>query len=225
MLAILFSGRRASSAKWCSAAHEDRARPLGEFARPRAQALTGGIGLVLLLGLAALLAWPLVFIELRPARVHARRHLRVLVLGYQFIFGHAGALALTQGTFFGVGAYITGCSRRQFRLGFRAHLAALSISAPLVLALIVAAPVLRLESHYFALATLGIGQVMLLLAISWEPLTGGANGLPGVPGVVLFGYGLPRGLPLAAFVWAIVAIAALDRVADSSAGSPGAPSR
>ena len=57
--------------------------------------------------------------------------------------------------------------------------------------------------------TLGIGQVMLVTALSWESLTGGANGLPGVPGVILFGWTLPRGLPLAAFVWSLVAVAAL----------------
>jgi branched-chain amino acid transport system permease protein len=68
---------------------------------------------------------------------------------------------------------------------------------------------LRLESHYFALATLGIGQVMLLVAVQWQSVTGGANGLPGVPGIVLFGWTVPRGLPLAAFVWGLVAIGAL----------------
>jgi len=31
----------------------------------------------------------------------------LMVLGYQFIFGHAGALSLAQATFFGLGAYVT----------------------------------------------------------------------------------------------------------------------
>ena len=56
-----------------------------------------------------------------------------------------------------------------------------------MLAALVAVPVLRLETHYFALATLGIGQVILLVAIHWQPLTGGANGMAGVPGLELFG--------------------------------------
>ena len=29
-------------------------------------------------------------------------------MGYQFVFGHAGALALSQGTFLGLGAYTSG---------------------------------------------------------------------------------------------------------------------
>ena len=85
----------------------------------------------------------------------------------------------------------------------------LSILAPTLLALLIAVPVLRLESHYFALATLGIGQVILLAAIEWQSLTGGANGIAGVPGIELFGWRVGRGLPLAGFVWSLVALGAL----------------
>jgi branched-chain amino acid transport system permease protein len=168
-----------------------------------------GIRLPLAAGLAILVAWPLVLGTSYDLRVFTLAGVyALLTLGFQFIFGHAGALALTQGTFFGVGAYVTGLLGIKLGWGFEATLP-LAALGPVVLALVVAAPVLRLESHYFALATLGIGQVMLLVAIQWQSLTGGANGLPGVPGVVLFGWALPRGLPLAAFVWGMVAIGAL----------------
>lgn len=172
-------------------------------------ALRKGLNAPLLAGLALLAAWPVVFGTAYDLRVFTLAGIyAILTLGYQFIFGHAGALALTQGTFFGVGAYVTGLLGIKFGWGFALTLP-LSVLLPLALALLVAAPVLRLESHYFALATLGIGQVMLLLAVSWESLTGGANGLPGVPGVVLFGEALPRGWPLLLFVWGIVAFMAL----------------
>ena len=55
------------------------------------------------------------------------------------------------------------------------------------LAAIVIVPVRRLESHYFALATLGIAQVLLVVAIGWIDLTGGANGLAGIPELSLGG--------------------------------------
>ncbi len=172
-------------------------------------ALRKGLNAPLLAGLALLAAWPVVFGTAYDLRVFTLAGIyAILTLGYQFIFGHAGALALTQGTFFGLGAYITGLLGIKFGWGFGITLP-LSIFGPLLVALLVAAPVLKLESHYFALATLGIGQVMLVTALSWESLTGGANGLPGVPGIVIFGETLPRGLPLAAFVWTLVAVAAL----------------
>ncbi len=133
----------------------------------------------------------------------------LLALGYQLIFGHLGALSLAQGTFFGLGAYVTGILGSQLAWGFEATFP-LSILLPLALAAAVAAPVLRLESHYFALATLGIAQVVLLLAINWQDVTGGANGLPGVPGVRLFGEpALRRGLPLLVFVWGMAGLGAL----------------
>jgi len=131
----------------------------------------------------------------------------LLVIGYQFIFGHAGALSLAQGTFFGVGAYATGILGSQLGWPFLMTFP-ISIVLPAILAAIVAAPVLRLESHYFALATLGIGQVVLLAAINWESVTGGANGIPGVPGVSLLFWDVPKGLPLLTFVWVLVAIGA-----------------
>ena len=32
----------------------------------------------------------------------------IMVLGFQFIFGHVGAVSLAQSTFFGLGGYVTG---------------------------------------------------------------------------------------------------------------------
>ena len=62
-----------------------------------------------IVGAAALAVWPLVFSSAYDLRVFALAGIyAILVMGYQFIFGHAGALALTQGTFFGLAAYITG---------------------------------------------------------------------------------------------------------------------
>jgi branched-chain amino acid transport system permease protein len=132
----------------------------------------------------------------------------LLVVGYQFIFGHAGALSLAQGTFFGLGAYVTGILAGNFAVGFLATFP-LSLLAPVALAALVAAPVLRLQSHYFALATLGVAQVVLLIAVNWQEVTGGANGLPGVPGIAVLGWAVPRGWPLFAVVWSAVVVAAL----------------
>jgi branched-chain amino acid transport system permease protein len=130
------------------------------------------------------------------------------VLGYQLVFGHAGALSLAQGAFFGIGAYTTALLATRLGWGFLATFPA-SLLVPAALAALVAAPVLRLRSHYFALATLGIAQVVLLAAIEWTDLTGGANGLAGIPGVVVLGAAVPRDWPLLVLVWAIALGAAL----------------
>ncbi|MCZ6604010.1 MAG: branched-chain amino acid ABC transporter permease, partial [Alphaproteobacteria bacterium] len=131
----------------------------------------------------------------------------LVVLGYQFSFGHAGALNLAQGAFFGVGAYTSAILARSYGLDFAVTLpAAVALSAALGVA--VALPVLRLKSHYFALATLAVAQLAYLGAVNWQGLTGGANGLPGVPGLRVFGFGL-SGAGQLVLVWGLVAAAAL----------------
>ncbi|MCC7047809.1 MAG: branched-chain amino acid ABC transporter ATP-binding protein/permease [Alphaproteobacteria bacterium] len=131
----------------------------------------------------------------------------LLALGYQLVFGQLGAFSLAQGAFFGIGAYATALLAT--RLGLDAAITLpLSAAIAVGVAAIVAAPVLRLESHYFALATLGLAQLALLVAVNAESLTGGGNGLPGVPGLALLGWDVPRGWPLMTACWMLVALAA-----------------
>src|SRR5580704_5468750 len=132
----------------------------------------------------------------------------LLVLGFQFVFGHAGAVSLAQATFFGIGGYITGILATRFGFPFLATFP-LSIAGPALLAVIVAVPVLKLEDHYFSLATLGIGLVVLLLAIQWSDVTGGTNGLAGIPAIELPGLTISDRRSVLWFVWAIVTIGCL----------------
>ncbi len=69
----------------------------------------GGVRPILILGLIGLLIWGATISSAYQMRLFTIVGIyALLALGYQFIFGHAGALALTQGSFFGVGAYATG---------------------------------------------------------------------------------------------------------------------
>ena len=117
-------------------------------------------------------------------------------LGYQFVFGQLGGLNLAQGALFGLGAYAAALAGP--RLGPAALLVAAFAAA--VPAALVAAPLLRLQSHYFALATLALASLVNLAAVHAEGLTGGANGLVGFAGA------LPRGPLLLSIVWVCLAI-------------------
>lgn len=177
--------------------------------RPIAAILGRGVQLPLLVAgavfAAAMLASgdPYAVRLLTVAGVHA-----LLGIGYHFAFGQAGLLSLAQGAFFGLGAYATGVLASRWGFDAAVTLPA-SILLPTLLAAAVALPVLRLESHYFALATLGVAQTVLLVAVNWTELTGGANGLPGVPGLAILGLTVPRGWPLLLATWGIVAVAGL----------------
>lgn len=130
----------------------------------------------------------------------------IAAIGYQLIFGRLGALSLAQGCFFGLGAYAAGLGALELGLGFPLTLAA-GILLPSLLAALIAIPVLRLASHYFALATLGIAQLGLLVATNWTAVTGGANGLYGVPPIEIGAVSIGHGLPLTMLVWACVGLA------------------
>ncbi|MSO88929.1 MAG: branched-chain amino acid ABC transporter ATP-binding protein/permease [Rhodospirillaceae bacterium] len=129
----------------------------------------------------------------------------LLVIGYQFVFGHAGALSLAQAAFFGLGAYVTALLATRLGWPFLVTFPA-SLGAAAALAALVALPVLRLESHYFALATLAIGQAALAAAVNWESLTGGSVGLGGVPPPSLFGFAIAPGTRMLVLIWGLVAI-------------------
>jgi branched-chain amino acid transport system permease protein len=112
-------------------------------------------------------------------------------VGYQLVFGQLGALNLAQGALFGVGAYSTAL------LAPSLGIVALPVAALVagLLAVLAGWPTLRLQSHYFALATLALAGLVGLAALNVESVTGGANGLIG------FGTRLPHGIWLMALVW------------------------
>jgi branched-chain amino acid transport system permease protein len=120
-------------------------------------------------------------------------------LGYQLVFGQLGALNLAQGALFGLGAYAAALAAPV--LGVLAL--PLAILAAAIPAAIVAGPILRLQSHYFALATLALASIVNLVAVHAEGLTDGANGISG------FVSQLPRGVVLLAMVWICLIVGVL----------------
>jgi len=166
-----------------------------------------GIRLPLLFAAGALVAFMLPLQDPYTIRLLTLVGIYALLgIGFQFALGLAGILSLAQGAFFGLGAYATALIGVQ-GWGTALTLPASAVAA-LTLALVVAGPTLRLASHYLALATLGVAQLLLLAAIGWTEVTGGANGIAGVPGVALLGETL-GGRERLAFVWVLVLLAGL----------------
>lgn len=173
------------------------------------QWLSAGVNLPLLLVAVALATYTVIFGNPYSFYVMAIAGCyALLVIGFQFIFGHAGAVSLAQAAFFGIGAYVSGLLSLNLGWNFQITFP-LAILVPAILAVIVATPVLKLEEHYFALATMGLGLVALLIATQWVSLTGGMNGLAGIPDFVLFGFDVSQRLHKLIFVWCIVALGAL----------------
>lgn len=167
-----------------------------------------GIRLPLIFAAGALVAFMLPLEEPYAIRLLTQVAIFALLgIGYQFVFGLAGAFSLAQGAFFGIGAYVAALSALQWDWSGNLTLPA-AVGTSLLFAALVAVPVLRLSTHYFALATLGIAQVLLVLAIGWVDLTGGSNGLAGIPPLVLWNE-QPDSWEGMILVWLLVAAAGL----------------
>ena len=109
----------------------------------------------------------------------------IAVLGLCFAFGYTGLVDLGQAAFVGVGAYASALLTTGAGVGFWIAMpAALAIAA--VFGMLIGAPLLRLRGHYLALATVGLNVTIEIVAKNWESLTGGEDGVSGIPGISVF---------------------------------------
>jgi branched-chain amino acid transport system permease protein len=129
-------------------------------------------------------------------------------LGYQLAFGHAGAISLFQGAAFGLGTYASALLARAVSPELLLTIPAAMLASGLA-ALLIAPALRRLGAHAFALATLAGAEILRLIAVNWESVTGGANGLAGIPAATLLGFEAPRGLATAIIAWCLFGFAAL----------------
>ncbi len=106
----------------------------------------------------------------------------IAVVGLVFAFGYAGLVQLGQAAFVGIGAY--GCALLTAGAHWPVWLAVpAAMLLALAAALLIGAPLLRLRGHYLALATVGLNETLEVVAKNWASLTGGDDGLGGIPGI------------------------------------------
>jgi branched-chain amino acid transport system permease protein len=99
-----------------------------------------------------------------------------LASAWNLIGGFAGQIALGHTAFFGIGAYTSTLLYLHFGVSPWIGMFAGAFVAMFV-AVIIGIPCFRLRSHFFALATIAIGEVMRLVASYWRGLTEGGVGL------------------------------------------------
>ena len=91
-----------------------------------------------------------------------------------------GMLSIGNAAFMGVGGYTSALMTMNLGWPFPVSLAC-GMVAPAALAFVVGKPTLRLSGIYLAMATLAFGEVVRIVLLNWESLTGGALGLNGIP--------------------------------------------
>ena len=118
--------------------------------------------------------------------------LTIVVVGLNILMGYAGQISLGQAGFYALGAYASGILTTLVeRHGLLPGIADtwwwpwLAIVAGMaftgVFAYLVGKPILRLKGNYLAMATLGLGFIINILSGQFSSITGGYDGLTGVP--------------------------------------------
>lgn len=110
----------------------------------------------------------------------------MLGLGLNIVVGYAGLLDLGYAAFFAIGAYATAYFMTTYNWSFWLMLP-IGAALAALFGVIIGAPTLRLRSDYLAIVTLGFGEITRITATNLD-ITGGPNGLYGVPQVVLGGF-------------------------------------
>lgn len=133
-----------------------------------------------LVGLAALILAALVFPLVFTSSYH--QHVVILILtyalmavGWNVLGGYTGQISLGNTVFFGIGAYSTAFLLNNYLLSpWVGMLVGIALST--VAAMAIGYPCFRLGGHYFAIATIAVGEILYTVVLNSPPL-GGAVGI------------------------------------------------
>jgi len=126
-------------------------------------------------------------------------------LGLSLLMGLAGQISLGQAGFLAIGAYTSAVLTTRY--GVNALLAAVvAVAVAVAAAFAVGVPILRLRGHYLALATLGFGIIVAVVANQWEFL-GGQSGIFGIGDVAFNGRTYDEPAEQFYLLWATVIVA------------------
>ncbi|MBO9521302.1 MAG: branched-chain amino acid ABC transporter permease [Nocardioidaceae bacterium] len=110
----------------------------------------------------------------------------LLVLGFNYTVGFTRRLSLGHVGFFAIGAYASALLTTKHDVSpLLAMLAGVLVAS--VAALVVSVLTNGLHAHYLTLATLGFGVIVQVVATNWIDVTGGSNGVVGIPVPTAFG--------------------------------------
>ncbi len=104
----------------------------------------------------------------------------VIALSINLVSGFCGQLALGHAGFMAIGAYTTAFFAMRLRLPLPVGIVAGGLLSS-GFGFLVGFPALRLKGDYLAIVTLGFGELIRVILINLESITGGAAGLKGIP--------------------------------------------
>lgn len=143
----------------------------------------------------------------------------VLALGLNITVGQAGLLNLGYVAFYAVGAYTYAILSTTLGLSFWPGMIVGALSAA-AFALLLGLPTLKLRGDYFAIVTLGLGEITRIVLNNWDGLTGGPNGISRIGRPMIGRYVLNTTIDFYYLIFfiALVSVFAMHRLISSRIG-------
>ncbi len=129
----------------------------------------------------------------------------IVGVGLNVLVGLSGQISLGHVAFYAIGAYVVGILTTKTAVGFWVALPLAAAVAGVAGALL-AIPALRVRGPYLAMVTIAFGFIVEQGAVEWSDLTGGWNGLIGIPTPSLAGHNFAE-REIAVFVILLTALA------------------
>ncbi len=110
----------------------------------------------------------------------------LLAIGLNVVVGYAGLLDLGYIAFYAIGAYSGAYWTGALPVHPPFHVnpfwaIPLAVLAAMLAGVVLGAPTLRLRGDYLAIVTLGFGEIIQIVATNLQGVTGGAEGVSGIP--------------------------------------------
>jgi branched-chain amino acid transport system permease protein len=149
----------------------------------------------------------------------------LFALGFNLLYGYTGLLSFGHAAYYGLGAYGTGLALAKLQVPSLWGALAIGVLAGAAGGAVAGFFCLRRRGIYFAMLTLAFAQLLYFVAFHLADVTGGDDGLRGIPlhPLGLLGTSVSLRSPFAfycfAFVIVSLAVAALKRILDSPFGA------
>jgi len=127
----------------------------------------------------------------------------VVALGLSLFLGYAGQISLGHAAFFGIGAYTTAILTTRYAVSPLGAFGASALAAA-VCAYLIGKPILKLKGYFLALATLGFGEIFLVMVRESRSLTGGVSGIFGIPWFSVAGLAFDTYLKQYYLIWGVL---------------------
>jgi len=122
----------------------------------------------------------------RPAIASEIWIFAIFGLGLNLLLGYTGLLSFGQSTFFGSAAYVAGWLLKHYGINTLLALG-VGVGVGAISAAVVGYLCVQRSGLYFIMLTFALNQLFYFTAYQWTSVTGGEDGMPGVPRPAMLG--------------------------------------